>query len=80
MAIPVLIIVASVSLGILVVAVIALARQAAHLATTVARFQREIRPILTEIQGDAERASHRMEALSGKDRSKDEGPPKPKDI
>lgn len=55
--------VALATLLVMIVAALSLARQARHMATTVARFRDEVEPVLREIRRDTERATERLERI-----------------
>lgn len=52
-----------VTLTVLAVAAVSLAREGARLASTIAAFQREVGPLLEEIRRDADEATRRLESL-----------------
>jgi len=52
------------SLGLLAVLIIALVRHVKLLASSLRRFQDEVRPILEEIQQDSESAQDKMQRMS----------------
>ena len=51
------------TLAVLVVTAISLAKQGARLASSVAAFQKEVRPLLEQIRSDADRVGDRLEKL-----------------
>lgn len=51
------------TLAVLVIAAVSLARQGSRLASSIAEFQRELRPLLEELRADADRMGSRLEAL-----------------
>ena len=59
------------TLAVLVVTAISLAKQGARLAASITEFQREMRPLLPEIQADADRMGGRLEELQ---RARPDGP------
>lgn len=67
MAVAVVVALAAATLAVLTVAVIALARQAARVASSIARFDREMRPVLEAIESGARRAADRSRAFRRRD-------------
>lgn len=61
--------VALATLLVLVVAVIALARQVKRVVASIAAFQQELDPVLREIRSDADRASRRLVELQQQGRA-----------
>lgn len=59
------------TLAVLVVAAISLAKQGTRLAASITEFQREMRPLLEEIQADANRVGGRLDELQ---RARADGP------
>lgn len=51
------------TLAVLVIAAVSLARQGSRLASSIADFQRELRPVLEELRADSDRMGSRLEAL-----------------
>lgn len=64
MVVAIAIIVAAAGLVVLAVMLISLGRQTLRLAGAVGDFERAVRPVLDEIQGDAARAQLRVDRLS----------------